>query len=384
MSVNSQIGASAAVLVDGYDLSRYLKSVRMTSMLQAIDDTRFRSTNYAREFVAGLRGGAVGMTGSLPTDEDGTIPDPNGTWANPRSAHDIFVAPNGAAPGNLARMGKSLQSAYSAGADAADAINGFTADWEKTSGSPGVLPGISLWTPHGSASITAGTNEVQTLARSGLVTGGTFTLTYDGQTTAAIAWNASSATIQAALEALSNMAPGDVVVSNNAGNPVNVGPQVITFGGTLEGTNVVLITADSTSLVGGGTYDVTLTTEGAAGTSIGNLNVATATANGTACRDIALSATTNKGAVLQINAIATSLGTRSLTVLVEHAPNSGGSPGAWATLGTFSALTGTGSQVVQVASAANAGPTINPFVRARISAITGSWAFAVGFARRYG
>jgi hypothetical protein len=45
-----------------------------------------------------------------------------------------------------------------------------------------------------------------------LATGGTYTLTWMGQTTAPIAWNANAATIQAALEALSNVAPGDVVV----------------------------------------------------------------------------------------------------------------------------------------------------------------------------
>jgi hypothetical protein len=45
-------------------------------------------------------------------------------------------------------------------------------------------------------------------------TGGTYTLTFDGQTTAPIAWDATAGTIQAALEALSNIAPGDVVVTD--------------------------------------------------------------------------------------------------------------------------------------------------------------------------
>lgn len=46
--------------------------------------------------------------------------------------------------------------------------------------------------------------------------GGTFTLTFDGQTTGTIAWNASAATVQTALEALSNIAPGDINVVLNA------------------------------------------------------------------------------------------------------------------------------------------------------------------------
>lgn len=47
--------------------------------------------------------------------------------------------------------------------------------------------------------------------------GGTFTLTYDGQTTTGIAYNASPSTVQSALEALSNIAPGDVTIGGSAG-----------------------------------------------------------------------------------------------------------------------------------------------------------------------
>ena len=53
------------------------------------------------------------------------------------------------------------------------------------------------------------TNESQTV-RDNNATGGTFTLTFDGQTTAPIAYNATNAVTQAALEALSNIDPGDV------------------------------------------------------------------------------------------------------------------------------------------------------------------------------
>jgi hypothetical protein len=62
----------------------------------------------------------------------------------------------------------------------------------------------------------AGTAEIQTLTASGTVSGGTYTLTLNGQTTGAIAWNASAATVQAALEALSNVVPGDVLVGGGA------------------------------------------------------------------------------------------------------------------------------------------------------------------------
>ena len=63
------------------------------------------------------------------------------------------------------------------------------------------------------------TNETQTV-RVTNATGGTFTLTFNGQTTAPIAYNATAAQIQAALEALSNIAAGDILVT---GGPINTG-----------------------------------------------------------------------------------------------------------------------------------------------------------------
>lgn len=49
-------------------------------------------------------------------------------------------------------------------------------------------------------------------------TGGTFTLTYGGQTTGAIAYNAAPSAVQAALAALSSINAGNVVVGGVAGN----------------------------------------------------------------------------------------------------------------------------------------------------------------------
>lgn len=75
--------------------------------------------------------------------------------------------------------------------------------------------------------------------------GGTFTLTFDGQTTSGIAYNASASTIQTALEALSNIAPGDVTVT--AGDS---GIFTFEFTGTYAGLDVALLTVNSSSLTG--------------------------------------------------------------------------------------------------------------------------------------
>ncbi len=99
----------------------------------------------------------------------------------------------------------------------------------------------------------SGYNEVQLVTLTGSPEGGTFTLTYSGQTTAAIAYNATALAVQQALEALSNIAVGDVSVTGSAG-----GPWSVEFMGLLAETNVDAMTADGANLTGGTDPDVTI------------------------------------------------------------------------------------------------------------------------------
>lgn len=91
---------------------------------------------------------------------------------------------------------------------------------------------------------TTATNEKQTVTLSGTPTGGTFTLTYKGQTTAGIAYNATNTVVQAALEALSTIGTGNATVTGS-------GPWVVEFVGDLAGYDVPLMTASGTGLTGG-------------------------------------------------------------------------------------------------------------------------------------
>lgn len=91
-------------------------------------------------------------------------------------------------------------------------------------------------------------NEIETVTITGGPTSGTFTLTFAGQTTSGIAWNASAATVQAALEALSNVAPGDVVVT---GGPMPGLGVSVAFGGVYSGVNVTQMTGSAAGLAGG-------------------------------------------------------------------------------------------------------------------------------------
>jgi hypothetical protein len=143
------------------------------------------------------------------------------------------------------------------------APSAFQPENKLKSGLPlGKIAASGLYGPY-----SAPTNEVQTATITGGPTGGTFTLTWSGQTTAAIAYNATAAAVQAALEALSNIAPGDVTVTGNAG-----GPYTVTWGGTHLGDDVAAMTASATNLTGGTSPGVTIATAtagGAAGSSDG-------------------------------------------------------------------------------------------------------------------
>lgn len=94
-------------------------------------------------------------------------------------------------------------------------------------------------------------NEVQTVTITGSPTGGTFDLTFGGQTASGIAHNAAASVVQAALEALSSIGVGNVVVSGSAG-----GPYTVTFINDLGKQPIAAMTKDATSLTGGTSPDV--------------------------------------------------------------------------------------------------------------------------------
>ncbi|MDB5313782.1 MAG: hypothetical protein JWO38_7984 [Gemmataceae bacterium] len=116
--------------------------------------------------------------------------------------------------------------------------------------------GGSAWTrpgsvPSGSStvlvtSVSYAADAVQTAQLTGSPTGGTFTLTFGGQTTSAIAYNATPATVQTALQALSSVGSGNAVVT--AG--IRGGWQV-RFAGALAGAFQAALTASGAGLTGG-------------------------------------------------------------------------------------------------------------------------------------
>lgn len=100
-------------------------------------------------------------------------------------------------------------------------------------------------------------NEVQTITITGSPTGGTFILAFQGSTTGNIAYNASAATVETALEGLSSIGSGNVSCTGGSlpGTAIDV-----EFTGSLANTNVGLMLATN-GLTGGTDPEVTVTSE---------------------------------------------------------------------------------------------------------------------------
>ncbi|MBS4021285.1 MAG: flagellar hook protein FlgE [Dethiobacter sp.] len=97
----------------------------------------------------------------------------------------------------------------------------------------------------GATTVTAGSmavNELQQISVNN-ATGGTFTLSHNGQTTAPIAHKATAAGIRTALEGLTGINSGDVAVSGAIG-----GPWTVEFTGELAGTDAAELVVNTAGL----------------------------------------------------------------------------------------------------------------------------------------
>jgi len=110
---------------------------------------------------------------------------------------------------------------------------------------------------------TVAVNEIQSVAVD--ATGGTFTLTFGGNTTSAIDFDATPAEVETALEALAGIGSGDVDVSGGPGDDGGTEPYRVRFIGALAGANQSEMTSSGASLTGGaGTATVSTPVQGAA------------------------------------------------------------------------------------------------------------------------
>lgn len=148
-----------------------------------------------------------------------------------------------------------------------------------------------------------GVSAVQSIAVD--ATGGTFTVTFEGGTTAAIKFNATPVEFEEALEVLPALDNNKFEVTGGPGNAGHTKPYVITFKGGLANQPVGAITTGVGSLTGGaGTAAVTQTVAGKnpstkgvqVGTGLANRN---AEANPLEVASPAEKHTTNSGSVYE-------------------------------------------------------------------------------------
>ncbi len=102
---------------------------------------------------------------------------------------------------------------------------------------------------------TKSVNERQAIAVEGAPTGGSFTLGFDGQTTAPLAFDARPADVRSALEALSTVGARNLGISGNPG-----GPYTVEFAGALGGADQPQLVCDASALTGGTNPACTVTT----------------------------------------------------------------------------------------------------------------------------
>jgi hypothetical protein len=121
-------------------------------------------------------------------------------------------------------------------------------------------PGWRLLAVTGPTNLPPVSSEIQKVAVD--AQSGTFTLTYDGQTTAPIPFNASPAQVQSGINALSSVAGsgGTVAVSGGPGDADATHPYFIRFGGALGGTNLSPVVADGSQLLPAGGSSVAVST----------------------------------------------------------------------------------------------------------------------------
>lgn len=137
-----------------------------------------------------------------------------------------------------------------------------------------IIEGHGLGAPYTNAGApVAGTDEVQTLTIGGSPTTGTFTLKFDGHTTAPISWSATNNTLRdnvdAALEALSNIGTGGITTAVGT-MTAGVGTLTLTFAGANTAKRAQpLITVVANTLDGSGTVEVAETTPGVNATALG-------------------------------------------------------------------------------------------------------------------
>jgi hypothetical protein len=111
------------------------------------------------------------------------------------------------------------------------------------------------------ATLYPGVDEVQQLTGSG-ATAGTFTITFNAETTSSLNYNDNIATIQAAIDALPSLSAGDIVVTGDSFDTVAGEGLTLTFGNDLRASNQPQTSSTAGSLTNISGYNSIVLTSG--------------------------------------------------------------------------------------------------------------------------
>jgi hypothetical protein len=151
-----------------------------------------------------------------------------------------------------------------------------------------------------------------------VATGGTYTLTFGGQTTSAFAWNASTATVQTALQALSSVGAGNAIVSGTASSYF----VIFKVAGTLTGSGTSLTgTSHSLTVTSGIPYNANRD-HSVALEALSSVGAGKVTVTGTPSAFLVVFAVGTNGV---LTGSATNLTGTGHKITIDYAPNTAGS-----------------------------------------------------------
>jgi hypothetical protein len=148
-----------------------------------------------------------------------------------------------------------------------------------------------------------------------VATGGTYTLTFGGQTTTALAWNAAPATVQTALQGLSSVGAGNAIVSGSASSYF----VIFKVAGTLTGSGTSLTgTSHSLTVTSGIPYNASTATIQSALESLSSVGAGKVTVTGTSSAYLVVFAVGTNGV---LTGSATNLTGTGHKITIDYAPN---------------------------------------------------------------
>jgi len=143
------IGIETVVLADGVDMTRMFTGFTNSNPAEAVQSTRFRAADFSHEFIAALRSSGIALTGYHPVTMSAEIEEfLQQVRALKRNGQEWMIGLGGMTPGNLVLMAKAIQTSFGSNF-VTDALITAEADFQVTSGSPGLSPGVSLLSPSG-------------------------------------------------------------------------------------------------------------------------------------------------------------------------------------------------------------------------------------------